>query len=182
MVEPQTKTLYLSDDINNETISEICEAIILINKTDDILRNKHKNYLATPIHLYINSHGGYVDDMWSLISLIEASKTPIYTYCTGYEMSAGFMIFIAGHKRFISKYARLMYHQLSGGTYGTYQDMQENVEDCFKQYTSMKVFVMKHTKIPKEKLNEIRLHKMDWYMNADEAIKYGCADEVMNHV
>lgn len=178
MVEPNTKTLYLSDDINNETISEICEAIILINKADDILRKRNKNYIAEPIHLYINSHGGYVDDMWSLISLIESSKTPIYTYCTGYAMSAGFMIFIAGHKRFISKYARLMYHQLSGGSYGTYQDMKENVDDCYKQYEKMKVYVLKHTKITKDKLEDIRAHKTDWYMDSDEAIKYGCADKI----
>lgn len=178
MVEPNTKTLYLSDDINNETISEICEAIILINKADDILRKRNKNYIAEPIHLYINSHGGYVDDMWSLISLIESSKTPVYTYCTGYAMSAGFMIFIAGHKRFISKYARLMYHQLSGGSYGTYQDMKENVDDCYKQYEKMKSYVLQHTKIKKDKLEDVRAHKTDWYMDADEAIKYGCADHI----
>lgn len=178
MVEPNTKTLYLSDDINNETISEICEAIILINKADDILRKRNKNYIAEPIHLYINSHGGYVDDMWSLISLIESSKTPVYTYCTGYAMSAGFMIFIAGHKRFISKYARLMYHQLSGGSYGTYQDMKENVDDCHKQYEKMKSYVLQHTKITKDRLEDVRAHKIDWYMDADEAIKYGCADRI----
>lgn len=176
MVEPNTRTIYFSDDVNNESLAEICQTIILVNKTDNQIHGRSKNYIPQPIHLYINSHGGYVDDMWSLITLIEASKTPIYTYCTGYAMSAAFMIFIVGHKRFIGKHAKLMYHQLSGDTYGTYQDMQELTDECFKDYAKIKTYVMKHTKISKEKLNEVRLHKMDWYMNAQEAIKYGCAD------
>lgn len=93
MVEPITRMIYLQDEINNETLSDVISAILLFNKADDMEKAKLRN----PIHLYINTFGGSVADMWSLISVIEVSKTPVYTYCTGYAMSAGFMIFIAGH-------------------------------------------------------------------------------------
>lgn len=182
MVDQTTRTLYLADDITNAALSEICEAIILCNKADNIIRQRNKNYIAPPLHLYINSFGGWVDEMWNLISLIEASKTPVYTYCTGYAMSAGFMIFIAGHKRFISRHARLMYHQPSGGTYGTYQYMQEDVEETKKLCTHGEEYVVSRTKIPMKRLVEIREHKYDWFIRADEAIRWGCADEVIKHV
>lgn len=182
MVKSNSRTLYFSNDVNNENLVEICQAIILCNKTDDIIRQRNKNYIAPAIHLYINSFGGLVDEMWNLISLIEASKTPVYTYCTGYAMSAGFMIFIAGHKRFISKHARLMYHQPSGGNFGTYQQMHEDMEETKILCKHMEEYVVSKTKIPMSRLIEVREHKVDWYIRANEAVQLGCADEVIKYV
>ena len=182
MVEPMTRTLYFNSDVDNTALAEICQAIILVNKADNVKRQKNKEYIAPPIHLYVNSFGGWVDEMWNLISLIEASKTPVYTYCTGYAMSAGFMIFISGHKRFISRHARLMYHQLSGGNYGTYQDMRESIEESALLHQHAEEYVASHTNIPMKKLKEIRERKIDWYIRADEAIRLGCADEVFQYV
>ena len=182
MVELSTRTLYFSSDVSNESLADICQAIIFINKADDAARQRNPHYVAKPIHLYINSFGGWVDEMWNLISLIEASKTPVYTYCTGYAMSAGFMIFISGHKRFISRHARLMYHQISGGSYGTYQDMKESIEESELLHRHGEEYVASHTKIPMKKLVEIRERKKDWFIRADEAIRLGCADEVFTHV
>ena len=79
--------------------------------------------------IYINSNGGYVCDMWSLVDIMLNSKTPIYTYSTGYANSCGFLIFIAGTKRFITKHTKMCCHQFSGGAIGMYQDIKEKVED-----------------------------------------------------
>lgn len=182
MVEPNTRTLYFSSEVNNEALAEICQAIILCNKADNVIRQRNPNYISPPIHLYINSFGGWVDEMWNLISLIEASKTPVYTYCTGYAMSAGFMIFISGHKRFISKHARIMYHQPSGGNFGTYQQMHEDIEETRLLCKHMEEYVTSKTKIPIQRLKEVRERKLDWYIRADEAIRFGCADKIITNI
>ena len=80
---------------------------------DDEKDEKEKDYNREPIKLYINSYGGSIYDMWGLIDVILNSKTPIYTYCTGYAMSAAFKIFLAGHKRYCYKHSIFMYHQMS---------------------------------------------------------------------
>ena len=81
----------------------LCFNLLYVLQEDNEKDQKQKNYKREPIKLYINSNGGAIDDMWSLIDIMLNSKTPIYTYCTGYAMSAGFLIFLAGSKRFMTK-------------------------------------------------------------------------------
>ena len=89
------KTLFLSDDVDNESIGKLTWSILQQIREDDEKDEKEKDYKREPIKLYINSYGGSVSDMWELIDVILNSKTPIYTYCTGYAMSAAFKIFLA---------------------------------------------------------------------------------------
>lgn len=112
------RIIYLANDIRNISIGYTNAYLLSLIEKDDKGEAKEKEYKREPIKIYINSYGGNLYDMWSLIDIILNSKTPIYTYCTGYAMSAGFKIFLAGHKRFVSKHATLLYHQLSGWTGG----------------------------------------------------------------
>ena len=86
------RLFYISDDIDNTTISVINFNLLYLLQEDDEKEAKEKDFKRTPIKIYINSNGGEIDDMWSLIDIMLNSKTPIYTYCTGYAMSAGFLI------------------------------------------------------------------------------------------
>lgn len=88
------KRLYfLSDDVDNESIGQLTWNILHQLAEDDEKDKKEKDYKREPIKIYINSYGGKIYDMWGLIDIILNSKTPIYTYCTGYAMSAAFKIF-----------------------------------------------------------------------------------------
>ena len=43
MVEPITRMIYLQDEINNETLSDVISAILLFNKADDMEKAKLRN-------------------------------------------------------------------------------------------------------------------------------------------
>ena len=123
-INTDERMFYLSDGIDNISLGKMCFHLLYLLKIDDRKENEQKNYQRQPINIFINSFGGSVYDMWALIDIIESSKTPIHTYCSGYAMSAGFMIFLAGHKRFVTKHATLMCHQLSMWDSGKIADMQ----------------------------------------------------------
>lgn len=117
--------------------------------------------------------------MWSVVDIILTSKTPIHTYCTGRASSAALKIFLAGHKRFVSSHATFLYHQLSHSIEGTYTDLvQDLAEDTYTQ-NEIEKHVMSRTKITKEKLDEIREKKIDWFIHANEAIELGIAHEII---
>ena len=122
----ENRIFYLSDYVDNSSIGQLCWSLIFQLQEDDKKEAKEKDFQREPIKLYINSYGGSVYDMWALIDIIINSKTPIHTYCTGYAMSAAFKIFLAGHKRFCTKHATFMYHQMSYGKEGKYQDLVED--------------------------------------------------------
>ena len=103
----------MADNIDNESAGKLMWDILYLIREDGEQDKKILCYNREPIKLYINSYGGSIDDMWGLIDIILASKTPIYTYCLGYAQSAAFNIFLAGHKRFCLEHSVFMYHQMS---------------------------------------------------------------------
>ena len=161
------KTLFLSDDVDNESIGKLTWSILQQIRED----NKRQ--------LYINSYGGSVYDMWGLIDVILNSKTPIYTYCTGYAMSAAFKIFLAGHKRYCYKHSTFMYHQMSCWRSGKYQDLVEDREEMDWLNKKNEEYVIDRTNLTKDDIDEIREKKKDFYIHSDKAVKYGIVDEVL---
>lgn len=117
--------------------------------------------------------------MWALVDIMENSKTPIYTYCTGYAMSAAFKIFLAGHKRYASKHATFMYHQMSCFRHGKYQDLVEDRTEMDWLNAEIEQYVIDHTKMTREYIDDIRAKKKDAYIHLREAIDLGIVDEVI---
>lgn len=179
LFDKNKRIFYLSGEVNEESISELCFNLLCLLADDDEKEEKEKNFKRNPIKFYIQSHGGECDDMWTLIDIMLNSKTPIHTYCTGYAMSAGFKIFLAGEKRFISKHARLMYHQLSSYICGKYQVMDEDLQELEIIQDQIESYVLSRTKFTKKDLKKIRENKTEYYIRADEAIKLGIAHEVI---
>ena len=155
---------------------ELCALIFLyILAEDDEKDKKEKDYERKPINIYINSGGGSIYDMWALIDIIENSKTPIHTYCTGHAMSAGFLILLAGHKRYISKNAILLYHQLSGWIKGKYADMIDDMKERERNQEDIENYVISKTNITKDTLEKIRKEKTDWFIHSEDVESLGIA-------
>lgn len=178
-VHINNRTIYFADDVTSETIGKTCAEMLKIIKEDDENEASQKNYKRKPINLFIQSEGGSVYAMWSLIDIIENSKTPIHTYCTGYAMSAAFKIFLAGHKRYCTRHATFMYHQMSNIRMGTYQDLVEDRKQLDHLNKQSEDYVLERTKITKERVEEIRYKKIDWYIHPEEALELGIVDEVI---
>lgn len=174
-----TRIFYLSDDVDNESMGKLIWDILHIIKTDDEKDEKEKDYERKPIKLYINSYGGEIYDMWGLINVILNSKTPIYTYCTGYAMSAAFNIFLAGHKRYCYKYSTFMYHQMNCLRHGKYQDMVEDREEMDWLNRMNEEYAIDRTKFNDDIIKEIREKKKDFYIHSGKAVEYGIVDEVL---
>jgi len=178
----ENRLIYLAGEINSTTTSETCKQILELLERDNISENKEKNFTRKPIKLFIQSRGGNVRDMWSLIDIILTSKTPIHTYCTGYAHSAGLYIFIAGHKRFLTQHAEVMYHQISSGSWGSLKDMEEDMYYCQECQRELEEYMILQTKIKERDLLEVKNSKYDWYIKAEEAVELGIANEIVRSI
>lgn len=180
IVDMEQRTFFLFDEINEYSIGTLYSNMMALVMSDNAFFSELKEYEPAPIKLFINSHGGNVCDMWALIDLMTLSETPIETYCTGYAESAALNIFLAGHKRYITKHATLMYHQVSSLASGTYQDLEENQREVKWQQKKIEEYVLSKTKVKSNKLKEICTKKQDWFIHSDEAVKLGFADAILN--
>lgn len=180
LVNADKRIFFLSDDIDNISVGKMCFNLLYILHEDDTEESTKKDYKRKPIRIFINSNGGSVYDMWALVDIIEHSKTPIYTYCDSYAMSAAFIIFLSGHKRFATRHATFLYHQMSGWRSGKYQDLVEDREEMDFLQSSIENYVAERSNITLEQLEECRLTKKDVYIHTNKAIELGIIHEVIS--
>lgn len=179
LVDMTTRTIYLNTGISSEAVTEGVIAIMKINAYDDEQEARLKDYVRQPIKVVVDSYGGSVYDGISMVSAISTSKTPVHGYCYSKAMSMGYLIYISAHKRFAHEYSTFMHHQLSGGSYGTNQDIQEDAIQKDKLNKMLMKIVRKRTKITKEQIKEKNERKQDWFFTGKEAVKLGVVDELL---
>ena len=131
-----------------------------------------------PIKLYIDTIGGSVSVMLCLVNAIKVSKTPIWTINFCDALSAGAHILAAGHKRFAMPGSTVLIHSGSCAYSGT----KEQAQSANAYYDSMTKKadeqLFNDTKIDKKVYNKKAPY--DWYLDTDEALKYGIIDKVIN--
>lgn len=133
-----------------------------------------------PIWIYLFNYGGSFDLEWSFIDLIDSSVTPVYTVNMGVCASAAADIFIAGKKRFMTKNARTMLHQGSAGFQGDSQKIFDQVDDYKRQLEKTKQFILERTQITSRAYGTHL--KDDWWLNADECLKHGVCDRIIENL
>lgn len=186
----QYREIILNDDVTEDVIERVVMQIINYNREDDeneaeaiaMMGDEYPkifNRNDYPITLYIHTDGGAVFDGLAVISAIKGSKTPVHTVALGKAMSMGFLMLIAGHRRFCQRYATLMYHQLSSGNKGTMRDLEEYNEHLSEIQAMIEELVKEHTLLPAEVLEDVYIRKNDLYLNAAEALEWGVVDEVI---
>lgn len=174
-----SRILILSSDVTQDSVSDLMESILQINAIDDELEEELKNYSRQPIKLIINSFGGSVYDGFGLIAAIENSKTPIHGYCYGSAMSMGFIIYISTHYRFAHRMSTFMYHEISDVFWGNITGQKQNLKECERLQKIYDEYILERTKIPVNKILDYKARKEDWYMSANEALKYKIVNQLV---
>lgn len=172
--DAESRTFWLEGEVCFETL-ELVKTIMRINHEDTKYQIPAEERM--PIKIFIDTPGGHTQVMRSLIGAIKISKTPVYTivYCSA--MSAGSYILAAGHKRFAFPNSVILVHSGNLGYQGTveqvesakkfYDKLDKNDNDAFLAYTNV---VAKDLK---------KKGAVDWYMTAEEALKYGIIDRII---
>lgn len=177
--ETRNRDLILSENVTQDSVKGLIREILEINDFDDKQEEEKRTYERKPIRLIVNTYGGSVYDGFALVAAIEKSKTPVHTICFGKAMSMGFMIMLAGHKRFAHPLATLMYHQISTLAWGKIEEIKQEVTECERLEKLYDDYVLKHSNLIKKQLDEVKKLKQEWYIGADEAVKLGLVDELL---
>lgn len=170
------RNIIFGDDVNSKSISSAIQLILQVNVEDqdkDLTKRQ-----GNPIKLFINTNGGNVYDVLALVDVIITSKTPVYTYALGKCFSAGFIMFICGHKRYVGENAYLMTHYMHNGVYGSIIDVEHDAEHNKNLNSKLDEIIISKTRISKEQIDENTKIKKDWYFDAKQCLAYGIADEL----
>ena len=131
------------------------------------------------ISFYINSPGGHVSAGLAILDTMNFIKPNVATYCIGMAASMGAVLLSAGEKgkRYVLPNAEVMIHQPSGGAEGMAADIEITAKQIVKIRERLNKILAKNTGQPIKKI-EVDVDR-DFFMDADEAVKYGIVDKVI---
>jgi len=131
------------------------------------------------IKMYINSPGGSVSAALAIYDTMQYVKPEIQTICIGMAASAAALLLSAGKKgkRMVLPNSEVMIHQVLGGASGQATDIDIHARHILKTRDRLNKILAKHTG---QKLQKIEKDtERDYFMSAEEAVKYGIVDKVI---
>lgn len=165
--------LHINGDFEPKTIQPIINSILEYNVMPREIQPR-------AITLYVNSHGGLMDQCMALIDAISASIIPVNTVASGTLCSAGFMVFISGHHRIVSSTATLMSHIYSGGAVGSHHALVAS-QKRNQMMIDLQLRIYKEvTGMSKKKIMKKFIGHQDVWLTPKECVKYGFADEIVD--
>lgn len=163
--------------------------VIRVNKFDEESAAKFSNQMSaaqstgqTIIPIVIDSYGGQVYSLMSMIASIKASSIPVATIVEGKAMSCGALLFSYGASgyRFMDKHATIMIHDVSSGARGKIEEIKADAKegDRLNQlvYREMAANCGKEPEFFLKQIHD-RSHA-DWYLDAEEAQSIGLANHL----
>jgi ATP-dependent Clp protease protease subunit len=134
------------------------------------------------IKFYINSPGGVVTSGMVIYDTMQMISSPVSTICMGMAASMGSILLSGGTKgrRFIYPHGEVMIHQPSGGGQGTSADLEIMAEQIRKIKKLGAQILADNCGQPFDKV--MKDFDRDYWMDADESVKYGIVDAVMKKI
>ena len=166
------RIIMLAEDVNPTSANVIIAELLFLESEDP----------DKEIHFYINSPGGSIVDGMAIIDTMNYIKCPVSTICVGMAASMGSVLLACGEKgkRYATPNSEILIHQpLIGGNglSGQTTDVKIHTDHLVKTRDKMNKLLSEKTGQSIEKIMEDT--ERDNYMTAEEALKYGLIDEIL---
>lgn len=164
------RIVMLSDEVNDATASVVIAQLLYLEGQDP---NKD-------ISLYINSPGGSVSAGFAIYDTMNYIKCDVSTICMGMAASMGAFLLSSGAKgkRFALPNSEIMIHQPLGQAQGQATDILIHADHISKTREKLNSILAANCDQPLETIRQDT--ERDNFMTAEEAMKYGLIDKVMD--
>ena len=163
------RIILLGTPIDDEVANVIIAQLLFLQAEDP----------KKDIDLYINSPGGSVTAGLAIYDTMQILSCDVKTYCLGQCASMGAVLLAAGTagKRFALPNSRIMIHQPWGGAQGTASDINIQAQEILRLRSMLNSILAHHTGQTLKKITADT--ERDFFMSADDAVKYGLVDQVV---
>jgi ATP-dependent Clp protease protease subunit len=163
------RIIFLGTPINDQVGNVIVAQLIWLDSQDP----------ERLIRLYINSPGGQIYAGMAIYDTMQQLSAPVQTVAVGVTASFGTVLLAAGTagQRFALPNATIHIHQPLGGTQGQATDIEIQAKEILRQREKINKILAEHTGQPLETIE--RDVERDFYLNAEDAMRYGLIDSVL---
>jgi len=163
------RIIFLGTQINDQVANTIIAQLLYLSNQDP----------EKEIQMYINSPGGVIYAGMAIYDTMQMIPNPISTLAVGVTASFGTVLLTAGTKgrRYALPHATIHMHQPLGGAQGQATDIVIQAKEITRLKSALLDVLSKHTGQSIEMLEKDT--DRDFYMGAEEAVKYGLVDQVL---
>ena len=167
------RKIFFTEEVTAETAAALIRLLMYLEQTGP----KEK------ITLYLNSPGGEVTSGLAVYDVLTGLKCPVRTVCIGTAASMASILFLAGAEREMLPHSKIMIHDpLINGLSGTQRALQLEKEaaNLMKTREILAGIIADRTgHTPEEVCEKTR---EDCFMDAEEALQYGIATKIVEHI
>jgi len=181
-IDPRIKYKTIPELLELPTIIRVCEFEEKDAREFSEAMNRAHNSGQPIIPIIVDSYGGQVYTLISMIEEINASKIPVATICMGKAMSCGSVLLTCGTEgyRFAGPNSTVMIHDVSSMHGGKNEELKASAKQTDKLHNQ--IFRLMATNCghkPEYFLNIIHgKGHANWYLDAKEAKKHN----IVNHL
>ncbi len=164
------RIVFLSGVINDPLANTVIAQLLFLESQDP----------KKDIQLYINSPGGSVSSALAVYDTMQYIKPAVSTICVGLAASGGALLLAAGAKgkRYALPNAEIMIHQvMAGGIEGQAVEIEISAKHIIKLKDKLNQILARHSGKPVSQVEKDT--DRDYYMDPEEAKKYGIIDEII---
>jgi len=163
--------------------------MIRVNKFDEESAKKFAQEMAQAhntgqkvIPIVIDSYGGQVYSLMSMISAIKHAELPVATIVEGKAMSCGAVLFSFGEEgmRFMDPNATVMIHDVSSMDFGKVEELKAGAKEADRLNTTIYTMMARNCGKKDDHFMKIvdKKKHADWFLDADEAKKHNMANHL----
>ena len=166
------RIIFLGEQVDATTASLVIAQLLFLESEDP----------EKEIFLYINSPGGSITDGMGIVDTMNYIKCPVSTICVGMAASMGAVLLASGEKgkRYATPNAEILIHQpliAGGGLSGQTTEIKIHADHMLKTREKLNKLLSDRTGQSLETIQKDT--ERDNYMTAEEALKYGLIDGIM---
>jgi ATP-dependent Clp protease, protease subunit len=164
------RIIFLGNQVEPTTANVIMAQLLFLQSED----------AKKDIYFYINSPGGSVYDALAIYDTMQYITNDVQTVGIGMQASAAAFLLSSGTKgkRFILPNSTVMIHQPSSGTRGKVTDQEIDLKESLRVKQLLEEIMARNTGQKAERIHEDM--ERDKWLSADEALKYGIVDGIIN--
>ena len=162
------RIIFLGTEVNDYTANVIQAQLLYLDSVDS----------DRDISIYLNTPGGSVYAGLGIYDTMQFVRSRVATICTGMAASMGAVLLVAGEKgmRAALPHSRVMIHQPMGGIQGQASDIEITAKEILKLKDELYQIISDHSGQAVKKIRQDA--DRDYWMTAEEALKYGMIDKV----
>lgn len=162
------RIVLLDKEINSTTASEIVSKLLYLDSENN-----------DDITIYINSPGGDISSGFMIYDTMKFIKSDVQTISIGTSASMAAILLLSGTKgkRKILPNSNVMLHDLSGVAKGKFKDIMVEVREMNKIHKKIFEVIKNNTLLTDEEIEKNL--KNDFWLNSEEALKYGVVDKII---